>query len=83
MDNHPQHVDREYVLRVLRAHHVECVPVPKGQIETYTIKKGEVIDAQPFTAKVRRRILMRLSIKFDIPCEFFFPSSAKDLPTNT
>ena len=61
---------------------VECVPSANGLFETYTLKRGEVIDAQPFTAKVRRRILMRLSIKFDIPFEFFFPSSAENLPMN-
>ena len=83
MDNHPQHVDREHVLRVLRAHNVECVPATNGKIETYTMKKGAVIDAQPFTANVRRRILMRLSIKFEIPFEFFFPSSGGDSPQDT
>lgn len=70
--HHQQDVSRGRVLQVLVAHGVDCIELDDLGPDVYVLSTSDEVDVQSLPDRVRRRIVFRLSSKFEIEASEFF-----------
>lgn len=72
-DNHPPDISRKHIIDNLRRHDVSVVKDENGY---YTLRKANVLERVRLPNRVRRHLIGRLSVKFNIGMGSFFSRSA-------